>query len=52
VSEKVIRILVLIFKDDDRLKKFIPILPSIERKPKELEELRKVLKDVENCKMS
>ncbi len=46
VSEKMIRILALMFRDDDRLKKFIPILPSIERKPKELEELRKILKDV------
>lgn len=46
ISENLVRILALIFRDDERVKKFVPILPSIERRPKELEELRKILKEV------
>ncbi len=44
VSVGVLKSLALIFRDHENVKKFIPYLSVIERRPKDLEELRGVLK--------
>ena len=46
ISPGMVRVIALIFKEDERIKKFIPYLPKITEGTKEFEELKGVLKEV------
>ncbi len=46
ISPGMVRVIALIFKEDERVKKFIPYLPKITEGTKEFEELKGVLKEV------
>lgn len=46
LSPNMLKVLALIFRKDERIKKFLPILPKIERYPKRIEELKRIIKEV------
>lgn len=47
VSSKVLKILALILKDNPSIKKFLSLLPNIEKYPEKLKELKEIIREIE-----